>query len=92
MDGRLVDQKAAGASTFMGRKRAMTNLKDEFALLIGRAALEEWPDMPRDVQERLFERAVPGNHLTRYGLAVYLHDHHPRTAHPPRPDGSRAGH
>ena len=58
---------------------------DEFAILLGHAALELWGNLPRDVQEGLFEKAVPENHLTRLALAVYLHDHHPRTAHPPLP-------
>jgi hypothetical protein len=64
----------------------MSEAREEFARLLGRAALDIWGELPRDVQEKLFERAVPDNELTRYGLAVYLHDHHPRTAHPPRPE------
>ena len=52
---------------------------------IGRAALELWPDLPRDVQERLFEGAVGGDEGLRHQLAIYLHDHHPRTAHPAKP-------
>jgi hypothetical protein len=37
------------------------------------------------MQEKLFEAAVPDNLLLRYSFAVFLHDHHPRTAHPPKP-------
>jgi hypothetical protein len=37
------------------------------------------------MQERIFEAAVPDNPLLRYSFAVFLHDHHPRTAHPPKP-------
>ena len=33
----------------------------------------------------IFEAAVPDNPLLRYSFAVFLHDHHPRTAHPPKP-------
>jgi hypothetical protein len=33
------------------------------------------------MQEKLFEAAVPDNPLLRYSFAVFLHDHHPRTAH-----------
>jgi hypothetical protein len=73
-------QNAQGCS-----KRTMTEFRDEFALLIGHAALDMWSDLPRDVQERLFETAVPLNHLRRFELAVYLHDNHPRTGHPPHP-------
>jgi hypothetical protein len=52
---------------------------------VGRAALKLWPDLPRDLQERLFEDAVGGDEQLRQQLAIYLHDHHPRTAHPPKP-------
>ena len=63
----------------------MSNLSKEFELLLGHAAFKLWPDLPRDMQERLFEAAVPENPLLRYSFAVFLHDHHPRTAHPPKP-------
>ena len=53
---------------------------------VGRAALMVWADLPHDLQERLFEAAVGGDALMRRRLAEYLHDHHPRTAHPPRPN------
>ena len=57
----------------------------EFERLLGRAALALWPDLPRDVQESLFETAVPRDDIVRNQLASYLHDHHPKTAHPTRP-------
>jgi hypothetical protein len=63
----------------------MNDGKEDFALLLGQAVLDTWGDLPRHVQEKLFERAVPRDEITRHGLAVYLHDHHPRTAHPPPP-------
>jgi hypothetical protein len=63
----------------------MSNVSNEFELLLGHAAFKLWPKLPRDVQETLFETAVPDNPLLRYSFAVFLHDHHPRTAHPPRP-------
>src|SRR5712671_5534612 len=47
--------------------------------------LRLWPDLPRDVQELLFETAVPTDPTIRNRLAVFLHDRHPRTAHPPKP-------
>jgi hypothetical protein len=53
--------------------------------IVGQAALRYWPDLPRDIQERLFEVAVSGDETLRHQLAVYLHQHHPRTAHPPKP-------
>jgi hypothetical protein len=57
----------------------------EFERLLGRAALALWPNLPRGVQESLFETAVSGNDIVRNQLASYLHDHHPKTAHPTRP-------
>jgi hypothetical protein len=35
------------------------NSTHEFERLLGRAALALWPDLPRDVQESLFETAWP---------------------------------
>lgn len=52
---------------------------------MGRATLKFWGDLPRDLQERVFEDAVGGDEELRRHLAAYLHEHHPRTAHPPRP-------
>jgi hypothetical protein len=56
-----------------------------FKQAIGHAALRIWPDLPRDMQERLFEDAVGDDAILRRRLALYLHDRHPRTTHPPRP-------
>ncbi|MDQ8729307.1 hypothetical protein [Bradyrhizobium sp. LHD-71] len=63
----------------------MNDSESSFALLAGRAALRLWPDLPRDVQEQLFETAVPHDDQVRHDLAVFLHDRHPRTAHPQKP-------
>jgi hypothetical protein len=63
----------------------MNDLSNGFELLLGHATFKLWPDLPRDMQEKLFEAAVPDNPLLRYSFAVFLHDHHPRTAHPPKP-------
>ena len=57
----------------------------EFERLLGKAALALWPELKRDVQENLFETAVSGDDIIRNHLASYLHDHHPRTAHPAKP-------
>jgi hypothetical protein len=65
----------------------MTNLSMEFEPLLGHAAFQLWPDLPRDVQEKLFEAAAPIDPAIRNSLAIFLHDHHPRTAHPPKPTG-----
>ncbi len=58
----------------------MNNLSREFELLLGHAAFKLWPDLPRDMQEKLFETAVPDNPLLRYSFAVFLHEHHPTAA------------
>jgi hypothetical protein len=63
----------------------MNNSTHEFERLLGKAALALWSDFPRDVQESLFEQAVAGEVILRSHLASYLHDHHPKTAHPAKP-------
>jgi hypothetical protein len=63
----------------------MNDIAGEFERLLGHAAFRLWPNLPRDVQELLFETAVPNEPTIRNRLAVFLHDHHPRTAHPPKP-------
>jgi hypothetical protein len=63
----------------------MNAAASQLELLLGRAALQLWPDLPRDVQEGLFEAAVPLDLALRNRMAIFLHDLHPRTAHPPRP-------
>lgn len=63
----------------------MNDLSRGFELLLGHATFKLWADLPREMQEKLFEAAVPGNPLLRYSFAVFLHAHHPRTAHPPKP-------
>jgi hypothetical protein len=60
-----------------------TTEHDRFALLLGHAALSVWPDLPRDAQERLFAAAVDDGIIAN-SLAVFLHDRHPKSAHPPR--------
>jgi hypothetical protein len=63
----------------------MNNSTLEFERLLGKAALALWPELPRGVQESLFETAVAGDAIFRSHLALYLHDHHPKTAHPAKP-------
>lgn len=58
---------------------------ERFASLLGRAAMDVWGDMPRDIQEALFETAMKGLDADREALARLLHDRHPRTAHPEKP-------
>jgi hypothetical protein len=63
----------------------MSDAENGCALLVGHAALQLWSDLPRDIQEKLFETAAPSDDQVRHDLAVFLHDRHPRTAHPPKP-------
>lgn len=63
----------------------MSDGMDHFAGLLGRAAMEVWGDMPRDIQEALFETAMKGRETEREELARLLHEWHPRTLHPARP-------
>jgi uncharacterized protein with von Willebrand factor type A (vWA) domain len=58
---------------------------DGFAALLGDAAISIWGDMPRDIQEALFETAMRDRTELRHDLAKLLHDRHPRTEHPPKP-------
>ncbi|AWL98215.1 MULTISPECIES: hypothetical protein [Bradyrhizobium] len=58
---------------------------DHLAGLLGRAAMDVWGDMPRDIQEALFETAMKGREPEREELARLLHERHPRTLHPARP-------
>ena len=69
----------------MGAEEKMNESNEQFGRLLGQAALALWPDLPRDVQERLFETAVPADDVVRNNLAVFLHERHPRTAHPRKP-------
>jgi hypothetical protein len=64
---------------------------ERFASLLGRAAMDVWGDMPRDIQEALFETAMKGQDSDREELARLLHERHPRTFHPARrdPEGER---
>ncbi|MDA9463561.1 MULTISPECIES: hypothetical protein [Bradyrhizobium] len=63
----------------------MSDGVDHLAGLLGRAAMEVWGDMPRDIQEALFETAMKGRATEREELARLLHERHPRTLHPARP-------
>lgn len=55
---------------------------NDFTAALGRATLARWGELPQPVQQRIFEdAATAGNDPAfREALAVFLHDHHPRTA------------
>jgi hypothetical protein len=57
--------------------------------LLGSAVFEQWANLPRDVQEALFEAAAGPDPDTRNALATDLHNRHPRTAHLPKPANPR---
>ena len=59
----------------------MADRQERYANLLGRAAMDVWGDMPRDIQEALFETAMKGLDAEREELAHLLHDRHPRTLH-----------
>ena len=61
----------------------MSEKPSDFERLLGHAALRLWSELPREVQEKLFETAVPLDPSIRNRLATFLHDRHPRTVRPP---------
>ncbi len=66
----------------------MADEEARFRAVLGEAVVETWSELPREIQERLFERAVALGHRSerdealRQQLARFLHDRNPRTAHP----------
>ena len=67
-------------------KTAQSRDGDRIARILGAALIETWSELPRDIQETLFERAVVLGHRSerdeslREQLAQFLHQHHRRTA------------
>jgi hypothetical protein len=63
---------------------------ERFAVALGRAVIGAWGELPRDIQEKIFERAVVAGHhderdeSLREQLAAFLHDKHPRTGNAPK--------
>ena len=61
--------------------------KNRYFLVLGVAAADLWSDLPQELQQSLFERAVVLGHKSerdeslREQLAKFLHDHHARTQH-----------
>ena len=78
-----------GAIDFVAKSESSDRLNqgdDRFSGVMGSAVIDLWSDLPREIQERLFERAVvlgqqgERDQMLREQLAKYLHDHHKRTA------------
>ena len=63
----------------------MHKANPDFVAALGQAALSMWGDLPRDIQEVLFETAMKGRDDQREAMARLLHEWHPRTAHPQWP-------
>ena len=52
-----------------------------FTQALGQATLARWGELSKSVQQLIFEGAAgEKNDGFREALAIYLHDHHPRTA------------
>jgi hypothetical protein len=83
-DGFIPPQNESTPSDAPIPQASPLNDEDRFARLLGHAALKVWSDLPRAAQERLFAAAVDDNVIAN-SLAIFLHDRHPKTAHPPMP-------
>ena len=65
---------------------AQNESAERFANVLGVAVVDLWSDLPQEIQQQLFERAVLAGHKTerdeslREQLALFLHNQHERTA------------
>ena len=59
-----------------------TMASEAMAGVLGAAVIDVWAELPREIQETLFERAVANGQgdALRHDLARFLHERHPRTA------------
>jgi hypothetical protein len=61
---------------------------ERYLLVLGTAAADLWSNLPQELQQSLFERAIVLGHKSerdeslREQLAKFLHDHHTRTQRP----------
>jgi len=59
---------------------------DRMSRVLGAAVIAAWSELPRDIQEKLFEKAVVLGHVNerdeslREQLAQFLHQNHRRTS------------
>jgi hypothetical protein len=94
VDGSTLELELCGRARRCGSGSAISetimpslaaNPESRFESLLGAAAVHVWAELPRDVQEKLFEHAVVIGHRgeadesLREQLAVFLHDRHKRT-------------
>jgi hypothetical protein len=68
--------------------QVINDIAGRYFLVLGAAAADLWSELPQELQQQLFERAVVLGHQgeqdesLREQLAKFLHDHHERTAQP----------
>jgi hypothetical protein len=66
--------------------QVVNDIAGRYLLVLGAAAADLWSELPQELQQQLFERAVLLGHQgeqdesLREQLAKFLHDHHERTA------------
>jgi hypothetical protein len=64
----------------------VNDIAGRYFLVLGAAMADLWSDLPQDLQQAVFERAVmlghqgEGDESLREQLAKFLHEHHARTA------------
>lgn len=65
--------------------QVVNDIAGRYFLMLGAAAADLWSELPHDLQQAIFERAVAlghqgeGDESLREQLARFLHDHHART-------------
>ena len=65
--------------------RILNDIAARYFLILGAAAADLWSELPQELQQRLFDRAVVLGHQReqdeslREQLAKFLHEHHERT-------------
>ena len=65
--------------------RVVNDVAGRYFLVLGAATADLWSDLPQDLQQMVFERAVvlghqgEGDESQREQLAKFLHEHHART-------------
>jgi len=87
LPGTGVADSALVATRLLRAEAAMTALdplpaqtQTEMSRALGSAVERSWSRLPQSIQHRLFEAAVAAQgEAMRHDLAVYLHQHHPRT-------------
>ncbi|AVT80956.1 hypothetical protein [Rhodopseudomonas palustris] len=76
-------RRSTGSSRSRSR-REQQNGEAQFRDQLGGAVLEVWGDLPRDLQEAIFEIAMRNAPEQRNELAKLLHDRHLRTEQSPQ--------